>query len=192
MSKFQLEAKCPNCDRLLNAAVVSDMPIGAVPKAGDVTLCFYCGTWNEFTGDPKVLVKASPEVVAGLSPEAKRRAEVVVHVLETLKKMGLKGLKPGKVDMVPMDDIIDLSDEITAFIRARSEASGGLIKYGPLVTLLAFRVIRHSLLNGHLSSKMGPDSKDVVEECERMVEQSLDVAQQIFNEAKEAKKEELH
>lgn len=41
---------CPACGRVLDAATQVDGP-GAVPVAGDVTVCFYCGAGLVYTAD---------------------------------------------------------------------------------------------------------------------------------------------
>jgi len=59
-----VNTRCPHCQHKLDAATEAEVAGKEVPKAGDISLCFYCGGVSNFVeapGDMIALEKVSDE-----------------------------------------------------------------------------------------------------------------------------------
>lgn len=84
---------CPHCGAKVDAA--SQIGGEDAPRAGDVSLCVYCGEWNIFNEDMSIRKPTVDEYVEfGTAPEVKRVREAWVRMMENRKRNGQTIHKP--------------------------------------------------------------------------------------------------
>lgn len=76
------EAKCPCCDHKLDA--VSGVNTDKQPEAGDISVCFYCGSINQFDADGQ-LYEMPDEVMEEIKEEDPETHRMLIDTVIMIK-----------------------------------------------------------------------------------------------------------
>lgn len=97
------EKRCPTCNSINDAASSADND-DAIPQEGDISLCLYCGSINQFVG-PNLDIEPMPDEVLMDIKENDRETydqlmEYVIHIKGNMAEIRskTKGWKTGDLD----------------------------------------------------------------------------------------------